>query len=107
MDEPVRQRARELAKTPEFASAQQQRNKVEALFAELMSLVDFHCAEYSDGKTVADQELRRRIVEIGIRKTARATKTDSKTVMLISRGARVKPSTLARVIEFVAKEKAS
>jgi hypothetical protein len=68
-----------------------------------MSLVDFHCAEYSDGKTVADQELRKRIVEIGIRKTARATKIDSKTVMLISRGERVKPSTLARLIEFVGK----
>ena len=35
MDEPVRQRARELAKTPEFAHAQRQRKKVEALFAEL------------------------------------------------------------------------
>jgi hypothetical protein len=35
MDEPARQRARELAKTPEFARAQRQRKKVEALFAEL------------------------------------------------------------------------
>ncbi len=35
MDEPARQRARELAKTPEFAHAQRQRKKVEALFAEL------------------------------------------------------------------------
>ena len=66
-----------------------------------MSLVDFHCAEYSDGKTVADQELRKRIVEIGIRRTARATRIDSKTIMLISRGERVKPSTLATVAEFV------
>ena len=70
-----------------------------------MSLVDFQCAEYSDGKTVADQELRERIVEMGIRKTARATKTDSKTIMLISRGERVKPSTLAKVSEFVGKAK--
>ena len=54
-----------------------------------MSLVDFHCAEYSDCKTVADQEQRKRLVEIGIRNTARATKTDSKTIMLINRsGAR-------------------
>ena len=68
-----------------------------------MSLVDFHCPEYSDGKTVADQELRRRIVEIGIRKTARATKTDSKTIMLISRGERVKPSTLAKILQFFRK----
>ncbi len=35
MDEPARQRARDLAKTPEFAHAQRQRKKVEALFAEL------------------------------------------------------------------------
>lgn len=35
MDEPARQRARELANTPEFAHAQRQRKKVEALFAEL------------------------------------------------------------------------
>jgi hypothetical protein len=35
VEEPVRQRARELARTPEFAHAQRQRKKVEALFAEL------------------------------------------------------------------------
>jgi len=35
MDEPARQRARELASTPEFAKAQRERKKVEALFAEL------------------------------------------------------------------------
>src|SRR5208282_1181757 len=35
MDEPARQRARDLASTPEFAHAQRQRKKVEALFAEL------------------------------------------------------------------------
>ena len=35
MDEPARQRARELANTPAFAHAQLQRKKVEALFAEL------------------------------------------------------------------------
>jgi hypothetical protein len=39
MDEPVRQRARELAKTPEFARAQRQRKKVEALFAELKNQI--------------------------------------------------------------------
>src|SRR5579864_5609523 len=37
--EPARQRARELANTPEFANAQQQRKKVEALFAELKNLI--------------------------------------------------------------------
>jgi len=35
MDEAARQRARELAHTPEFAQAQRQRKKVEALFAKL------------------------------------------------------------------------
>ena len=50
--------------------------------------MDFQCAEYSDGKTVADEELRRRIVEFGIRKTGRATNTDSKTIMLIAKGER-------------------
>jgi transposase len=37
--EPARQRARELASTPEFARAQQQRKKVEALFAELKNQI--------------------------------------------------------------------
>ena len=37
--EPARQRARELANTPEFATAQRQRKKVEALFAELKNQI--------------------------------------------------------------------
>ena len=37
--EQARQRARELANTPEFANAQRQRKKVEALFAELKNLI--------------------------------------------------------------------
>jgi len=39
MDEPARQRTRELAKTAEFANAQRQRKKVEALFAELKNQI--------------------------------------------------------------------
>src|SRR5215475_837127 len=39
MEEPARQRARELANTPEFARAQRQRKKVEALFAELKNQI--------------------------------------------------------------------
>jgi len=39
MHEAVRQRARELAHTPEFAKAQRQRKKVEALFAELKNQI--------------------------------------------------------------------
>ena len=37
--EPARQRARELANTPEFARAQRRRKKVEALFAELKNQI--------------------------------------------------------------------
>jgi hypothetical protein len=37
--EPARQRARDLANTPEFTKAQQQRKKVEALFAELKNQI--------------------------------------------------------------------
>ena len=39
MEEPAGQRARELANTPEFAQAQRQRKKVEALFAELKNQI--------------------------------------------------------------------
>ena len=39
MHEPARQRARELANTPEFTKAQRQRKKVEALFAELKNQI--------------------------------------------------------------------
>ena len=39
MDEAARQRARELANTPEFVQAQRQRKKVEALFAELKNQI--------------------------------------------------------------------
>ena len=39
MDEPARQRARELVNTPEFATAQRDRKKVEALFAELKNQI--------------------------------------------------------------------
>jgi hypothetical protein len=39
MEEPARQRARQLVNTPEFAHAQRQRKKVEALFAELKNQI--------------------------------------------------------------------
>ena len=39
MHEPARQRARELANTPAFASAQRERKKVEALFAEMKNVI--------------------------------------------------------------------
>jgi hypothetical protein len=39
MDETARQRARELVNTPEFAKAQRDRKRVEALFAELKNQI--------------------------------------------------------------------
>ena len=60
------------------------------------SIVDFRCIEYSDGKMVADKQTRERIVKIGIRKTARTTQVDSKTIMAIVRGEPVKRITFAK-----------
>lgn len=65
------------------------------------STVDFRSKEYSDGKVVADQELREQIVEIGIRKIARRSGVNRETVALIAKGGQVKPTTLAKVVEFV------
>jgi hypothetical protein len=66
-----------------------------------LSMVDFRCAEYSGGRMAADEETRKRIAKIGIRKTARETNIDSKTIMVISRGEPVKAATLAKVVQFV------
>jgi hypothetical protein len=61
------------------------------------SMVDFRCKEYTDGKVVADQKLRKRIVEIGIRKVARESGVNRETVALLAKGDAVKPHTLAKV----------
>ncbi len=53
--EPARQRARELAKTPEFAKAQRQRKKVEALFAELKNRIGLRRLRLRGLKFVAEQ----------------------------------------------------
>lgn len=66
-----------------------------------MSMVDFRCTEYSDGKVVADEKTIRRLLEIGIRKTARGTEIHSDTVTLIARREPVKPITLAKVVAFI------
>jgi hypothetical protein len=65
------------------------------------SMGDFRCSEYSDGKVVADEALRRRIAAVGIRKIARESKVNRETVALIARGERVKPRTLGSVIGFL------
>jgi hypothetical protein len=64
------------------------------------SMVDFRCREYSDGKVVADKDLKKWIVEIGIRKVARETKINRETVALIANGKPVKASTLAKITSF-------
>ena len=53
--EPARQRARELANTPEFAKAQRQRKKVEALFAELKNQIGLRRLRLRRMKFVREQ----------------------------------------------------
>jgi len=65
------------------------------------SMVDFRCTEYTDGKVVADQELRKRIIDVGIREVARESKVNRETVALIAKGSSVKPSTLRQVMETI------
>src|SRR6202453_1909816 len=55
MEEPARQRARELANTPEFAKAQRQRKKVEALFAELKNQIGLRRLRLRRMKFVREQ----------------------------------------------------
>jgi len=52
---PARQRARELANTPEFANAQRQRKKVEALFAELKNQIGLRRLRLRRMKFVREQ----------------------------------------------------
>jgi hypothetical protein len=47
-----------------------------------ISMVDFRCKKYTDGKMVADQEIRKRIAEIGIRRVARDSWVNRETVAL-------------------------
>ena len=53
--EPARQRARDLANTPEFALAQRQRKKVEALFAELKNQIGLRRLRLRRMKFVREQ----------------------------------------------------
>jgi len=66
-----------------------------------ISMVDFRCAEYSDGKMVAVEDIRKQITEIGIRKVARGSNVNRETVALIADGRLVKPNTLAKVVKFI------
>lgn len=55
MNEPARQRARDLWNTPEYEHAQRQRKKVEALFAELKSRIGLHRLRLRRLKFVQEQ----------------------------------------------------
>jgi transposase len=57
MDEAARQRARELVNTPEFAKAQRERKKVEALFAELKNQIGLRRLRLRRLKFVREQFL--------------------------------------------------
>ena len=66
-----------------------------------IDLVDFVSSEYAEKMVAADSGLKDHIRELGIRKTARLAKIDSKTVMLIVRGGRVKRKTLHCITQTV------
>lgn len=66
-------------------------------------MVDFVCAEYRQGQTVANNELRKRIARYGLKRIARETGIDRNILRLIARGKPVKPKTLAQVVGFVEK----
>jgi hypothetical protein len=55
MDEPARQRARELVNTPEFEKAQRERKKVEALFPELKNQIGLRRVRLRRLKFVREQ----------------------------------------------------
>jgi hypothetical protein len=68
-----------------------------------VSMVDFRCAEYVDGKMKADDETRKRIVEIGIRKVARETGINRETVALVANGKTVKSRTFRKIVDSMVK----
>ncbi len=68
-----------------------------------MSMEDLRCAEYVNGKVKADEETRRRIIEIGIRKVARKTGINRETVALVANGKTVKAVTLRKIVACLAK----
>jgi len=70
-----------------------------------MSLVDFRCMEYSDGKVIANQETIERVKKFGLRKIERGTGIHRETIILISKGGAVKPITLSKIIKFLDEQK--
>jgi hypothetical protein len=66
-----------------------------------MSLVDFKCMEYRNGKVIANKETQERIAKFGVRKIERETGVHHDTIILISKGEAVKPITLSKIIKFM------
>ncbi len=67
-----------------------------------MSLVDFKCMEYRNGKVIANKVTQERIAKFSERQIEEATGLDRKTIRLIRRGKEpVKPITLSKIIKFL------
>ena len=63
-----------------------------------LSMVDFRCAGYHNGKVIADAETIRRIKEFGIRKLQRLANISRETIIPVTKKKPVKPSTLRALI---------
>jgi hypothetical protein len=63
--------------------------------------VDYRCRVYSNGKLSADAETQNKISAIGIRKVARESGLDRKTVRLIATGGIVKSKKYQHVTKYL------
>ena len=70
-----------------------------------MSMVNFKCTEYHNGKVLADKETRKRIARAGVRTVERETGIHHDTLILIAKGKPVKLITLRKVIKFLDEQK--
>jgi hypothetical protein len=70
-----------------------------------MSLVDFRCMEYRNGKVTANAETIRRMEEFSERQIERATGLDRQTIRLIRRREPVKLVTLSKIVNFLDEQK--
>jgi len=60
--------------------------------------IDDMCIHYDGGRVAANESLVAEISERGMRKTARETELDRKTIRAILSGRKVKASTLAKLV---------
>jgi hypothetical protein len=64
-------------------------------------MVDFRCAEYHNGKVVADGMTIKRIKDFGIRNLERQTRISHHTINLICGQKGVKSRTLRNIVQFL------